>query len=34
MMETLTSLCARLFGRRTAGNRARRTVEAVIENVP
>jgi predicted site-specific integrase-resolvase len=32
--EILTSLCARLYGRRTAWNRARRAVEAVTENMP
>ena len=34
LTEILTSLCARLYGRRTAGNRARRAVEAVTENLP
>jgi predicted site-specific integrase-resolvase len=29
--EILTSLCARLYGRRAAANRARRAVEAAIE---
>ncbi|MGS2616763.1 IS607 family transposase [Micromonospora sp. LZ34] len=31
MTEILTSLCARLYGRRAAANRARRAVEAVTE---
>jgi predicted site-specific integrase-resolvase len=30
--EILTSLCARLYGRRAAANRARRAVEAVTED--
>ncbi|MEU7876071.1 IS607 family transposase [Dactylosporangium sp. NPDC049140] len=32
--EILTSLCARLYGRRAAANRARRAVEAAIEGGP
>ena len=32
--EILTSLCARLYGRRTAANRAMRAVDAITENVP
>ncbi|MEV4756087.1 IS607 family transposase [Micromonospora sp. NPDC049559] len=32
--EILTSLCARLYGRRAAGNRVRRAVEAVTEGGP
>ena len=32
--EILTSLCARLYGRRAASNRARRAVEAAIESAP
>jgi len=32
--EILTSLCARLYGRRAAANRARRAVEVVTEDVP
>jgi predicted site-specific integrase-resolvase len=32
--EILTSLCARLYGRRAAANRARRAVEAVTEEGP
>ncbi|MEO3925901.1 IS607 family transposase [Micromonosporaceae bacterium B7E4] len=32
--EILTSLCARLYGRRGAANRARRAVEAVTEGGP
>lgn len=32
--EILTSLCARLYGRRAAANRARRAVEAVTEDGP
>lgn len=32
--EILTSLCARLYGRRTAANRAMRAVDAITENMP
>ena len=32
--EILTSLCARLYGRRAAANRARRAVEAVTRGQP
>ena len=32
--EILTSLCARLYGRRAAANRARRAVEAVTADTP
>src|SRR5215472_17184145 len=32
--EILTSLCARLYGRRAAANRARRAVEAVTRDQP
>jgi predicted site-specific integrase-resolvase len=32
--EILTSLCARLYGRRAAANRARRAVEAVTGAAP
>ncbi|MDG4767792.1 IS607 family transposase [Solwaraspora sp. WMMD406] len=32
--EILTSLCARLYGRRAAANRARRAVEAATESGP
>jgi predicted site-specific integrase-resolvase len=32
--EILTSLCARLYGRRAAANRARRAVEAATEDEP
>ncbi|MGX7670723.1 IS607 family transposase [Plantactinospora sp. DSM 117369] len=34
MTEILTSLCARLYGRRSAANRARRAVEAATEGDP
>nr|MDT0657223.1 IS607 family transposase [Micromonospora sp. DSM 115978] len=34
MTELLTSLCARLYGRRAAADRARRAVEAVTEDGP
>ena len=34
MTEILTSLCARLYGRRAAANRARRAVEAATESGP
>lgn len=32
--EILTSLCARLYGRRTAANRAMRAIDAITENMP
>ena len=32
--ETLTSLCARLYGRRAAVNRTRRAIQAAIEDRP
>src|SRR3954468_11936151 len=32
--EILTSLCARLYGRRAAANHARRAIEAATENIP
>jgi predicted site-specific integrase-resolvase len=32
--EILTSLCARLYGRRAAGNRARRAVDALLQAAP
>jgi putative resolvase len=34
MTEVLTSFCARLYGRRSAGNRARRALEAAGTEVP
>lgn len=34
MVDVLTSFCARLYGRRSAGNRAKRALEAASRNRP